>query len=113
MNFLRNTFVFFITSFIALAVSAAQISFNRSDFVSAKGNRHHGEILILAQLSDTGYSKVREFNKTEVGKAIEIKVAGETHTLLLREPIKGSKLEFGPFPEVTAKKIIDDINMHE
>lgn len=110
MNFLKHSFVLFVTLFSTAAVFAAGISFDKSDFASVKEGKQNGEIIVLANLSKTGASKVKDLNKTSVGKEIEIHVAGETHILKLREPIKGNEMQFGPFSKDITQKIVSEVN---
>ena len=66
--------------------------------------------MVGAHLSKEGLEKIQGYNQTQVGKDIEIHLAGENCVLKLREAIKGDEIEFGPFSDQTAQKIVAQLN---
>jgi preprotein translocase subunit SecD len=87
-----------------------QFDFQRKDFSHAEGVQKNGKSLVHLDLSESGKKKILQINKTEVGKAITLNVAGKSQSFTLREPITGNSLEAGPFDAQDAKKMIDEIN---
>jgi hypothetical protein len=110
MKFLRSIFVFVTMLLATLAVHASDITLDKSDFLSAKEIKRRDEIVVSANLSKTGKEKVLELNKSSVGQNIKIQIAGEIYDLKLRAPINDNSLQFGPFSDETAKKIVTEIN---
>ncbi len=110
MNLLRDVLVILPVLFSVVAVFAADVFFDQSDFASAKTKKSEDGVMVCAHLSKMGLEKIQGYNQTQVGKDIEIHLAGENCVLKLREAIEGDEIEFGPFSDQTAQKIMAQIN---
>jgi len=109
MNLLRSALAFFLPVIVALPVFAGAISLTKSDFSAAKEVHSGNNILITADFSPAGESKVKTLNQ-HVGQDIEFNIGGETHRFKLRVAIEGHQLQMGPFTAETAKKVVREIN---
>ena len=109
MNLLKGTFAFFLPTLIVFSAFAKDVSLTKSDFSAAKETRNGSDILVMADLSASGDSKMKTLNQ-HVGQEVDLNVGGETHHFKLRDAIKGHQMQMGPFTAEAAKKVVDEIN---
>lgn len=104
---------------IALLVSAIpftaiagkrRISLNPGDFRSAKQISRHGDTIVSVKLSKSGRAKMKKLNQEDVGETIHTEVGGVTTDFKLRELIRGTKLEMGPYSPEEARHVVAAIN---
>lgn len=92
------------------AASAANISLNSGDFVSAEKITRDGETLVSVKLSKSGKAKFKKLNAEAVNQEIHADIAGVSTDFKLREPIKTDHLEMGPYSTKDADKVIIEVN---
>ena len=110
MNLFREALVILPVLFSVVAVLAADVFFDQKDFTSAKTTKSDDGTMVCAHLSKEGLEKIQGYNQTQIVKDIEIYLAGENCILKLREPFKGDEIEFEPFSDRTAQKIVAQLN---
>ena len=91
-----------------LVSSASSVVLEQVDFSSAQTKVAAAGTLVEANLSESGLDKLS--HESLVGTEIEFRVAGVSGNLKLRDPITGSQIEFGPFADDVAQKIVGQIN---
>jgi hypothetical protein len=95
-----------MASAIPLTVSAGarKITLNKGDFVSAERVQRSGELLVSVKLSKSGKAKLKKLNESSVGELVHSEIGGVSSDFLLREKIRGSGLEMGPYSPGNADK---------
>jgi hypothetical protein len=99
-----------ISALPMIAAAANGLALNRGDFLSAERITRNGKTVVSVKLSKSGKAKMRKLNETSVGQKVTTEFGGHSSTIILREPIRGGALEFGPFPAEEAGEIVAGIN---
>ena len=111
LNMLRNSILFVATALAVGVCGAASFFMDAGDFTNAKVVYHRGEVLVISDLSDSGFSKMKKLNDSDLNKPLEIRIADENIKLTLRSTDIQRHLQLGPFSDLMAKKIVDAINL--
>ena len=94
----------------ALPIFASELSLNKGDFISAERVSQSGVTIVNVKLSKSGKAKFKKLNASSVNKEIHAEIAGVKSNFILREPIKSTGLEMGPYSENDAIKVVTEIN---
>jgi hypothetical protein len=108
MNLKMRIIISAVALLTTLNTLAAAVVLEKQDFSSAKISVVQDQSLILGNLSDSGVAKIRSNNP--IGPEIGIHIAGVDRNLKLRDHIKGTEIQFGPFDQTTALSIVKEIN---
>lgn len=100
-----------LISALPLTASArSALELRPGDFVAAKKVSKDGEAIVRVKLSKSGKAKIKKLNQSAVGQEIHSEIAGVSTNFKLREPIRGNDLEFGPYAEEDAERVVAEIN---
>lgn len=110
MNLRLFTIALLISALPSLSSANSAISLNKGDFVAAEKISRDGETLVSVKLSKSGKAKFKKLNENAVNKDVHAEIAGLSSDFNLREPIKGDKLEMGPYSNENAQKVVSEIN---
>lgn len=104
---------------IALLVSALPllasaelpaVSLNKGDFLSAERISRDRGTFVNVKLSKSGKAKFKKLNRNSINKEVHSEIAGVLSDFTLKEPIKGDRLEMGPYFSDDAEKVVDEVN---
>jgi hypothetical protein len=87
-----------------------EISLAKEDFISATQVTQDGETIVSAKLSKSGKAKLRKINKLSADQTISADIGGVQSDFKVRAPLQGEGIQFGPYPESDAQKVIQAIN---
>jgi hypothetical protein len=111
MNLRHFTLALLVSALpLVQSAQAADIKLNKGDFLSAEKIEQSGEVVLSVKLSKSGKAKFKKLNKTQVNQEVESSIAGVENHFKLREPIRGDKLQIGPFSASEAEKVFIEIN---
>jgi hypothetical protein len=110
MNF--KGIVLLLAAISVFSAVATNLALSKTDFVSAEEVHVGSKLLVRGTLSPEGMSKFKVLNANQVGKELDLELAGLKIHRTLRVPITGNQLEIGPFSEIEARKIVAEINNH-
>lgn len=111
MNLRHFSIALLISAIPLLATADAGISLNKGDFVAAEKISRNGEAIISVKLSKSGKAKLKRWNERAVNKEIHIDIGGVVSDFKLKEPIKGDRLEIGPYSAEAAQRVVSEINV--
>lgn len=107
---LRLFTIAMLISALPLSSFAGAISLNEGDFVAAEKVSRDGETVVSVKLSKSGKVKFKKLNEQSVNQPFHAEIAGVSSDFKLREPIKGDRLEMGPYSAEDAGKVVTAIN---
>src|SRR5665213_1554708 len=97
MNLRLFSIALLISALPSLSSAGEVISLNKGDFIAAEKISKEGETVISVKLSKSGKAKFKKLNEQSVNSGIHAEVARVSSDFKLREPIKGNRLEMGPY----------------
>ena len=109
MNLRLFTIALLISALPSLSSALPPNTLSKEDFIAAEKISKDGDTLISVKLSKSGKAKFKKLNEN-VNKEIHSEIAGVSSDFKLMEPIKGDKLEMGPYSNEDAQKVISEIN---
>jgi hypothetical protein len=88
----------------------ASMALTKSDFSHAEEFAKNNKSMVELDLSKTGKEKIKQLNKSYLGKEVVLKIGSYQQSLKFKVPIVGDKMEAGPFTHDEAQTIINDVN---
>lgn len=107
MNLRLFSMALLVSALPQLALAGHEVSFNSGDFLAAEKVSRDGQTVVSVKLSKSGKAKIK---KLKPEQKVHTEVAGVERDLVMRTPIVGDKAQLGPYSELEAQKIIQEIN---
>ncbi len=112
MNLCTFTIAMLISAMpVTVMADGKEISFAKEDFISATQITKDGETIVSAKLSKSGKAKLKKINKLAADQTVRTEMGSVQSDFKVRAPLQGEGIQFGPYPESDAQKVIQEINL--
>lgn len=107
---IRHFSMALLISSLPLCASAAGISLEKGDFLSAERAARGEGTIVSVKLSKSGKAKLRKIQQLAHGEKVHSEIGGVANDFRVRGPIRGEGLEMGPYSEREAEAVVRAIN---